>query len=74
MENGNRDRVRCNLPYRDIDSVVVEMNDTFTLNLKHPLSDEDWAKITDAELEHTSEMVFTTPSGKKVKFIKAQEF
>lgn len=34
MENGNRDRVECNLPYRDIDSVVVEMSYDIRLGVK----------------------------------------
>lgn len=45
----------------------------FTLTLKSPLTQEDWNKITDAELEHSPEIEFTTPSGRKVKYRRVDE-
>ena len=46
------------------------MNEFFQMELSSPITDEEWAIITDAELERTSEITFNTPSGKKVAFIK----
>lgn len=48
----------------DADEACVQME------LSSPISDEQWATITDAELERTSEITFETPSGRKVVFIK----
>ena len=42
----------------------------FTMQLNHPLTEEEWNTLTDAELEHSKEIEFTTPSGKKVLFQK----
>ena len=42
----------------------------FTMQLNHPLTDEEWNTLTDAELEHSKKIEFTTPSGKKVLFQK----
>ena len=47
------------------------MSDTFTLHLNNPLTEEDWDKLTDAELEHTERIWYSTPSGKRVEFINA---
>lgn len=41
-----------------------------TLELNHPLTPEQWDKITDAEMEKTDSVTFTTPSGKRVEFVK----
>ena len=45
------------------------MNDTFTLHLNSSLTEDDWNKIRDAELEHTERIWYSTPSGRKVAFI-----
>ena len=45
------------------------MIDSFELALSNPLTQEDWDKLTDVELEKTEKMWFKTPSGKKVEFI-----
>lgn len=44
--------------------------ETFTATLNSPLTAEDWAKITDEEMEHTDRVIFTTPSGREVEFVK----
>ena len=46
------------------------MSEYFQMELSSPITDEEWAIITDAELERTSEITFNTPSGRKVVFIK----
>lgn len=40
------------------------------LELQSPLLEEDWDKLNDVELEHTSEITFHTKHGKEVTFIK----
>lgn len=47
------------------------MSDTFTLHLNSPLTEDDWNKIRDAELESTERIWYSTPSGRKVDFINA---
>ena len=42
-----------------------------TLELKSPLTKECWDKLADVELENTERMWFTTPSEKRVEYIKA---
>lgn len=42
-----------------------------TLELNSPLSKEDWGKLTDVELEKSDHIWFTTPSGKRIDYIKA---
>lgn len=49
------------------------MADSFELHLNSPLTQEDWNKITDAELEHTTKVTYETPSGKKVVFIPLEK-
>ena len=49
------------------------MADGFELTLNSPLTKEDWDKITDAELEHTTRITYETPSGKKVVFIPLEK-
>ena len=46
-------------------------DDTFTLHLNSPLTEDDWNKIADAELESTERIWYSTPSGKRVEFINA---
>ena len=48
------------------------MND-ITLTLNNPLSEEDWDKITDVDMEHTSRVWFNTKNGKKVEFVKPKQ-
>lgn len=43
--------------------------DNFELTLNHPISQDDMSMLTDEELEHTTKIWFSTPSGKKVEFI-----
>ena len=42
-----------------------------TLELNSPISKEDWDKLTDVELEVSDHIWFTTPSGKRVDYVKA---
>lgn len=42
-----------------------------SIKLKHPLDKESWKVLEDAELDNTDHIYFTTPSGKRVDFIKA---
>jgi len=42
-----------------------------TFELKSPLTKECWDKLADVELENTERMWFTTPSEKRVEYIKA---
>ncbi len=46
-------------------------NDSFSIELKHPLDEEAWKVLEDAELDNTVHIYFTTPSGKRVDFIRA---
>ena len=46
--------------------------ETIKLKLNSPITDEQWNIITDAELEHSDEIEFTTPSGKKVMYAKVR--
>lgn len=46
--------------------------DEFTMKLNIALSEEDWNILTDAELEHTNTIEFTTPSQKKIMFQKVK--
>ena len=45
------------------------MSNTLTLN--HPLTESDWDKIFDVELEKTEHIWYVTPSGKRVDFIRS---
>ena len=49
------------------------MSDSFELTLNSPLTKDDWNKIADAELEHTTRITYETPSGKKVVFIPLEK-
>lgn len=46
-------------------------NSSFKLN--HPLTEEDWNKLMDTELEQCTEVVFHTKKDKEVVFIKKGE-
>ena len=46
--------------------------ETIKMQLNSPITDEQWNIITDAELEHSDEIEFTTPSGKKVMYAKVR--
>ena len=35
------------------------------------ISEEEWNKLTDVELERTKHIIFKTPSGKKVNYIRS---
>ena len=48
------------------------MSDNFEFTLHSPLTEEDWNKISDAELENTPSITFKTPKGKQVKYIKSE--
>ena len=41
-----------------------------TLTLNKPITEEEWDMITDVDLDHTSEVLFHTKHGKKVRFVK----
>lgn len=45
----------------------------FSFKLNHPLTEEDWDKLMDTELEQCTEVVFHTKKGKEVVFIKKGE-
>lgn len=49
--------------------MVDLIDDRITLKLKHPITDEQWDKITDADFEHTDRICFETKHG-KVEFVK----
>ena len=42
----------------------------FSFQLNHPLTEEDWNKLMDTELERTTEITFHTPKGKEIVFVK----
>ena len=46
--------------------------ETIKMKLNSPITDEQWNIITDAELERSDEIEFTTPSGKKVMYAKVR--
>lgn len=46
------------------------MNNSFEFTLHNPLTEEDWSKISDAELKNTIVITFQTPQGRQVKYIK----
>jgi hypothetical protein len=48
------------------------MSDSFEFTLNSPLTQEDWNKISDAELENTMSITFQTPQGRQVKYIKCE--
>lgn len=48
------------------------MSDNFEFTLHSPLTEEDWNKLSDAELENTMSVTFQTPQGRQVRFIKCE--
>ena len=46
-------------------------DDSFSIELTSPIDEESWKVIADVELNNTEHIYFTTPSGKRVDFIKA---
>ena len=46
--------------------------DELTFKLQNPLTKEDWEKITDANLEQTNEIWYTTPNGNKFLYRKVE--
>ena len=42
------------------------------LSFHSPITQEEWNRITDIELERTEEITFQTPSGKEVPFRKVK--
>lgn len=52
----------------EIESYVAAVIGTLT---GMTISEEDWNKLTDPELERTTRIFFKTPSGKRVEYIRA---
>lgn len=48
------------------------MSDNFEFTLHSPLAKEDWDKLLDVELENTPSVMFQTPQGRQVKYIKCE--
>ena len=48
------------------------MSDSFEFTLHSPLTKEEWNKLSDAELENTMSVMFQTPQGRQVKYIKCE--
>lgn len=48
------------------------MSDSFEFTLHSPLTQEDWNKLSDAELENTMSVTFQTPQGRQVRYIKCE--
>lgn len=42
----------------------------YEMTLNSPMTHDDWAKITDANMEHTKSVTFQTEGGKCVEFVK----
>ena len=49
----------------------MTFDDSFSIELNSPIDEESWKVIEDAELNNTKHVYFTTPSCKRVDFIKA---
>lgn len=52
----------------EIESYVAAVIGTLT---GMTISEEEWNKLTDPELERTTRIFFKTPSGKRVEYIRA---
>lgn len=52
----------------EIESYVAAVVGTLT---GMTISEEEWNKLTDVELERTKHIFFKTPSGKRVEYIRA---
>ena len=48
------------------------MSDSFEFTLHSPLTQEDWNKLSDAELENSPSVIFQTPQGRQVRYIKCE--
>ena len=48
------------------------MSDSFEFTWHSPLTQEDWKKLLDAELENTLSVTFQTPQGRQVRYIKCE--
>jgi hypothetical protein len=48
------------------------MSDSFEFTLHNPLTEEDWDKLSDVELENTTSVTFQTPQGRQAKYIKCE--
>ena len=46
--------------------------DDLTLELNHPMTEEEMDHLLDVDLEHTSEVEFKTKHGKRVIFVRKQ--
>ena len=49
----------------------MTFDDSFSIELNSPIDEESWKVIEDAEFDNTKHVYFTTPSCKRVDFIKA---
>lgn len=47
---------------------MQEYSCSFTLG--HPITQEDWDKILDVDMEHIPSVTFTTKGGKEVEYVK----
>ena len=47
------------------------VDDSFSFELKYPIDVETWEKLADVALDNTDRVHFTTTSGKRVDFIRA---
>jgi hypothetical protein len=48
------------------------MRDSFEFTWHSPLTQEDWKKLSDAELENAMSVTFQTPQGRQVRYIKCE--
>ena len=48
------------------------MKDSFEFTLHSHLTKEDWDKISDVEHENTKSVIFQTPQGRQVRYIKCE--
>ena len=46
------------------------MDETITLTLNSPITEEQWDVITDVDFDRTDRMLFYTKHGKEVEFVK----
>ena len=44
--------------------------ESFSLTLNSPITKSQWEEITDVNMEHSDRVVFITPKGKKVEYVK----
>ena len=55
---------------KENDMGVKDFDFECSLEFHHPLTEEEWDMLTDAELERTTEITFHTPKGKEIVFVK----